>query len=748
MKVRWLLKGAMIGVVWLVATAAGVDAANDRRIALVIGNSTYKEAPLRNPVNDARAMAASLKARGFEVIIRENASKQQMESAIADFGEKLSEGSTGLFFYAGHGMQLNGRNYLVPVDASIVTEQRVRIESTDVDLVLEQMHAAKSRVNMVILDACRNNPFERRFRAVGGGLAQINAPEGTLIAYSTAPGRVAADGEGRNSLYTEELLRSLGEPGLKVEEVFKSVRVAVARRSGGTQTPWEASSLVGDFYFVAPLPVGPSQAELAFWDRVKMSSSPAELQAYINQFPNGAFVAAARDRIADMTSLRAQDLAHWEKVKDAKGAAPLESYLEKFPNGLYELVAKARIASLKGVAAPPPSLDTMFWESLKDSPDIEDFQIYLKRFPTGAYVAAARQRIAALTPPAAPARPVAAAPVAPAPSPVSAPVAAAPAAQKPAPVISAAAPVTQPAPRQPSPAPTPVSAAPVAVSPPAQPEPAKPVQQQAALPAPPAPAMTTYDGYYQARFRATTGEVEAGLNVNGTRVTGFASAAGSAEVCPIRGSVDAAGSLRHLEMQCSSMSLSFAGQFTKDRTDKAFIAETRASSLNTPTPIAVLWAPPGLLPPEQPPAAIAAVAPRPKVVDAPPVQQAALPPADAPVSGFDGHYTTSFFALGQHGSSDFTAGLTIQGTRIRGYAQTRLLFESICPVRGSITPAGVIERLELDCKYSSFIFSGRFVVDPATGAAVGETKATGVNTRTPFDVRWTREAASATATKQ
>ncbi len=282
--------------------------AQESRVALVIGNARYVEAPLKNPVNDARAMAASLKARGFEVIARENATRSQMESAIADFGEKLNEGATGLFFFAGHGMQVQGRNYLVPVDARITSEQRVKLETVDVDVVLDQMQAARTRVSMVILDACRNNPFERRFRSLNGGMAQINAPEGTLIAYATAPGKVAADGDGSNGLYTQEFLKALTSPGLKVEDVFKQVRVNVSRASNGMQVPWEASSLTGDFYFVPPAPVAatpqiqatPQTLDLAFWEAVKGSANPVELQAYLDTFPNGTFAPLARSRMAAM----------------------------------------------------------------------------------------------------------------------------------------------------------------------------------------------------------------------------------------------------------------------------------------------------------------------------------------------------------------------------------------------------------------------------------------------------------------
>jgi uncharacterized caspase-like protein len=238
------------------AQPKAAPAAAPPKVALVIGNATYKDNPLRNPANDARAMAAVLKQLGFQVIARENATKQQMERAVAEFGTALKPGAVALFYYAGHGLQVNGRNFLVPVDAEIPGEHAVRLETLDVDLVLDQLAARGSDVNLVILDACRNNPFERRWRSSGGGgLAQINAPKGTLIAYATAPGSVAADGTGENGLYTAQLVQAIKTPGLPIEEVFKKVRVEVARETADLQTPWEASSLTGTFYFTGPVTV-------------------------------------------------------------------------------------------------------------------------------------------------------------------------------------------------------------------------------------------------------------------------------------------------------------------------------------------------------------------------------------------------------------------------------------------------------------------------------------------------------------
>jgi len=311
--VTFLVRIIAVVIAVFAAVPAPVEASTESRLALVIGNARYPDAPLRNAANDARAMATTLRERGFEVILRVDAGKQQMESAIIEFGEKLSQGATGLFFFAGHGMQVQGRNYIIPTDARLSSEQRVKLETIDVEAVLDQMQGARSRVNVVILDACRNNPFERRFRSASGGLAQISAPEGTLIAYATAPGRVAADGDGANGLYTAELLKALRAPGLRVEDVFKQVRTNVARVSNGAQTPWEASSLVGDFYFTpaaatvaapaTPVPVAalpaaaPNIAEIEFWNSIRNSNEAGEFRAYLSQYPRGEFAALARLRI-------------------------------------------------------------------------------------------------------------------------------------------------------------------------------------------------------------------------------------------------------------------------------------------------------------------------------------------------------------------------------------------------------------------------------------------------------------------
>ncbi len=226
-------------------------ASTPQRVALVIGNSDYDIGPLLNPLNDAKAMANALRGTGFEVIEYLNVQNlADMKRAVREFGMKIQNGGVGLFYYAGHGIQVEGKNYLIPIKAQIYSEEEVEYESVDVGFVLAQMEIARNRMNILILDACRNNPFARSWRSSASGLAMISAPAGTMIAYATAPGSVASDGTGDNGLYTEELLKQIGKKGLKIEDVFKAVRANVMQRSNNMQTPWETSSLIGDFYFV------------------------------------------------------------------------------------------------------------------------------------------------------------------------------------------------------------------------------------------------------------------------------------------------------------------------------------------------------------------------------------------------------------------------------------------------------------------------------------------------------------------
>lgn len=239
----------LVFLIAFILTAFVMNATASSRIALVIGNGAYRSAPLKNPVNDAGDMANVLMESGFKVTLKINASQKEMETAMRSFGKKLRVGGIGLFYYAGHGLQLNGTNYLIPVDAQIETESDVKYEAVDAGRILGKMEDAGNNLNIVILDACRNNPFARSFRSSVTGLARMDAPTGSLVAYATAPGELAADGDGRNGIYSKHLIQNIRMSGLTIEQVLKNVRVAVAKETSNKQVPWESSSLMGNFYF-------------------------------------------------------------------------------------------------------------------------------------------------------------------------------------------------------------------------------------------------------------------------------------------------------------------------------------------------------------------------------------------------------------------------------------------------------------------------------------------------------------------
>ncbi|MCG7853284.1 MAG: caspase family protein [Methanosarcinaceae archaeon] len=255
-KVYWCVFTLMLLIIALPFNALSKES----RVALVIGNGAYKNSPLKNPVNDANDMATVLTDLGFKVIRKTNASRRDMVLAVNDFGRELRKTDVGLFYYAGHGMQIEGRNYLIPIGANVADEHDVEFEGVDAGRILGKMEAAGNTVNIVFLDACRDNPFTRSFRTSSRGLVRMDAPKGSFIAYATEPGNTSADGEGRNSPFTKHLLKYIKKPGLKIEDVVKRVRAEVTSETGDKQLPWQSSSLVGDFYFVIEGKVTVTQA--------------------------------------------------------------------------------------------------------------------------------------------------------------------------------------------------------------------------------------------------------------------------------------------------------------------------------------------------------------------------------------------------------------------------------------------------------------------------------------------------------
>lgn len=255
---RLLMTGLWVMFCW--QGGASFAQSGQHRIALLIGNSSYEStAPLRNPRNDAQLMARTLEDAGFAVTVLIDADYRTMKKGLLEFGRSLggNDIEAGLFFYAGHGVQVGGENYLIPVDAKILSEDEVDLEAINVNSFLRTINSAESKINIVILDACRDNPFGRSFRSASRGLAPVDAPRGTLIAYATAPGDVALDGNGSNSPYTAALTESIANwKGQPVERIFKQARRTVLEVTQDRQVPWETSSVTGDFYFHPPTPPG------------------------------------------------------------------------------------------------------------------------------------------------------------------------------------------------------------------------------------------------------------------------------------------------------------------------------------------------------------------------------------------------------------------------------------------------------------------------------------------------------------
>ncbi len=300
---------AVFATAYLTATPLPATA-TEQRVALVIGNGAYAQSPLPNTINDARGMTDVLGKLGFKVITRLNATQQDMHRAIVEFGDEIEKGGVGLFYYAGHAVQIRGKNFMIPVKAAISVEDHVEPESVDLNKVIGRMAGARNKLNIVILDACRDNPFGDTFRFYAEGLAQTRAPAGTYIAYAAAPGEVAADGTGANSFYTGALIRTMQQQGLSIEETFKRVRTAVLDDTKGQQVPWTASSITEDFFFNPALPkatekdkTGADKAvdrEVVFWQSILSSSRPEDFEAYLDQFPSGNFAPLARNRLAEL----------------------------------------------------------------------------------------------------------------------------------------------------------------------------------------------------------------------------------------------------------------------------------------------------------------------------------------------------------------------------------------------------------------------------------------------------------------
>jgi hypothetical protein len=367
MKRRDVLKAGLAGSLFLPVPYAWVWAQDAKegalkllkapKVALVVGNGKYKDAPeLKNAPNDAKAIAEALKGTGFAVTMLLDTGREALIQAIRDYVNGMEkQKAVGLFYFAGHGVQLDWRNYMLPIDAVIDKIEDVAKQSVDIARLMEGLVKAANPMNIIILDACRENPFGEAKKPAQKGLSQMDAPTHTILAYATSPGNVASDGDGANGLYTENLLREMKVPEAKIEDVFKRVRLGVRRKSNGAQIPWESTSLEDDFWFLPPRELKKLseedkerafKEELAFWEKVQDAAAPAPLEDYLRRYPNGNYAELAQlqlDRVLAKQGEKKIVVAPQEGNPYTKGSAEANTNFkvgDSYTNRVSELISR------------------------------------------------------------------------------------------------------------------------------------------------------------------------------------------------------------------------------------------------------------------------------------------------------------------------------------------------------------------------------------------------------------------------
>jgi len=387
----------------LLLSLGAARAQEDARIALIIGNSTYKSLPkLPNPVEDAHLMESALKAVGFETITIVDATQQKFIEGMKTLSSKIGPESSVVVFYAGHGIQYQNENYLIPIDSELSDSASLPFEAFSLKLVTEQIARVQPKIAIFILDACRNNPLETNRSAGTGsatpngatrGLARTTGPLGTYVAYATAPGQVATDGRGKNSPFTRALAQVMTTPGLPIEQVFKRVRERVVDDTKGVQIPWDNSSLIKDFFFKTALADEPqfsveATQDAQAWQVAATADTQKAYATYRDAFPQGLFADIAETRLKadanteanapDVAALElpvnrtvdtSSDLLTWNDVVGSSDPDRYRDYLEKYPDGLFAKLARLRLEDLsKGSLGEVTSLNT------KLSPQFAEFE--------------------------------------------------------------------------------------------------------------------------------------------------------------------------------------------------------------------------------------------------------------------------------------------------------------------------------------------------------------------------------------
>ncbi len=357
----------------LTKTISNGGASQGRRVALVIGNSDYQHQEnlpkLDNPTNDAEDVAAALRGFGFEVLERKNQTLEGMNQAIADFGRRIADSDAALFYFAGHGLQVKNQNYLMPINAKVESEAVVPYQGINVNQILDEMDTAKSAANIVMLDACRNNPISGKFRSgKTRGLASPGAvPKGTVIVYATDPGNVAADGDGRNGLFTSGLLKAFKGKDLTLDDVLTVASAEVESASGNAQTPYVngPKTLQKNFNFRVTLDPGKAEIERTFWTSIERTEDPANFDAYLRQYPNGSYKTLAENRLRQLKAVTSSNA-------DKKPAAAVPP-APTFPK-----------------PAATDDAESAFWNEVKANGAKEYYDAYVKQYPKGKYLALAR----------------------------------------------------------------------------------------------------------------------------------------------------------------------------------------------------------------------------------------------------------------------------------------------------------------------------------------------------------------------
>jgi hypothetical protein len=335
----------------------------ETRLALIVGNGAYTSVGrLDNTVPDAALMAATLESHGFQVTTLTDAGQADLNTGISQFGRDLRAAgpdATGLFYYAGHAVQSFGTNYLLPTDAALTNAADLSLVAVPADAILRQMQSARNKTNIVILDACRNNPFANIRDLDDNGLAEMNAPTGTFLSYSTAPGAVALDGLDGNSPFTKALAQEIPDVGVPIEQVFKKVRVSVIAETEGKQTPWDTSSLTSEFVFAPAIPLTSEEVqEQQLWNSVRGSADPVQVMLFLRGYPNGRFQEDARTLLNDLMAAELAPKPDAPFVDAPAVAAPIQT-----PTATEdEMIA---VAQSTGMAV--------------------DYQAYLDAFPQGVF---------------------------------------------------------------------------------------------------------------------------------------------------------------------------------------------------------------------------------------------------------------------------------------------------------------------------------------------------------------------------